>query len=228
MSRVAGHAKRLLRGRLWVQSQICRRPEAARNQSTAPRTEGAKQIAQRGGEGEQVPPRAWNASLTNWSTPQEPLSSTRTCSASGSSWTQTARESSKRSFRFRQPEKTALSAKLRAKAKSQAAGEEQETKNTERPRSSITGGTRQIVPAGHPRPIWSRFLPGRPSKSDPCHTTKRRSQTLSCSSSRLSKPSLHITHPLLLGRRGLGSARETAISMGPKRTVTLCPNQDWS
>ena len=31
-----------------------------------------------------------------------------------------------------------------------------------------------------------------------------------------------------LGRRGLGSARETTSSWAPKRTVTLCPNQDWS
>ena len=51
-----------------------------------------------------------------------------------------------------------------ARAKSQASGEEQETeleeaKNTERPGSSITGGTRQSVPASHPRSIWSRFLP---------------------------------------------------------------------
>ena len=44
----------------------------------------------------------------------------------------------------------------------------------------------------------------RLSKSDPCHATKRRSQTLSCSSSRLSKLSLHNTHPQLLVDEALG------------------------
>ena len=52
----------------------------------------------------------------------------------------------------------------------------------------------------------------RLSKSDPCHATKRRSQTLSCSSSRLFQTQLAQHTSSALGRRGLGSARETTSS----------------
>ena len=50
-----------------------------------------------------------------------------------------------------------------ARATSQSSGKSmrQSAKwpNTEQPGSSITSGTRQSVREGHPRPIWSRFLP---------------------------------------------------------------------
>ena len=108
-------------------------------------------------------PRTWKASLTNWSTQQEPLSSTPTCRASGSSCSQTARKPSKRSSRSRQPRKlhsVPNSSKSDESSFWKRAGDRaRRGQQTERPGSSIKGGTRQSVPAGHPRPIWSRFLP---------------------------------------------------------------------
>ena len=84
-------------------------------------------------------------------------------SALGSSWTQTAREPSKRSSRFRQPRKlhsVPNSSKSDESSFWKRAGDRaRRGQHTERPGSSITSGTRQSVPAGHPRPIWSRFLP---------------------------------------------------------------------
>ena len=148
-------------------------------------------------------------------------------SALGSSWTQTAREPSKRSSRFRQPRKlhsVPNSSKSDESSFWKRAGDRaRRGQHTERPGSSITSGTRQSVPAGHPRPIWSRFLPRLSAVADQKKVTNALLQLFQAFQTQLA----HHTSSAL-GRRGLGSARETTSSQGPKRTVTLCPNQDWS
>ena len=231
VSRMAGHAKRCNLGG----------SGSSRRYADAPKQPGIRvplhrQIerskAQRGREREQVPPRTWKASLTNWSTPQEPLSSTRNCSASGSSCSQTARESSKRSSRFRQLRKLHSepnSSKSEESSFWRRAGDRARRGQKHRTTSLLDHKRHSTKRARRSSQTNLESISSkRLSKIDPCHTTKRRSQTLSLGSSRLSKLSMDHQTSSALGRRGLGSARDTTSSQGPKRTVTLCPNQDWS
>ena len=206
VSRVAGHAKLC---NLGGSGSSRRYADAPKQPGIRVPIHGQRERSKlrRGGEGEQVPPWAWKASLTNWSTPQEPLSSTRKVSQEALGHRPRGSQASEALVSASQENCTQC--QTPARATSQVSGEEQETEleeatNTEQPGSSITSGTRQkacqqVIP-DKSGVNFSRRL----SKIDPCHTTKRRSQTLSCSSSRLSKPSLHITHPLLLVDEALG------------------------
>ena len=148
-----------------------------------------------------MPARTWKAPLANWSTPKEPLSSTPTCRASGSSWTQTARrEPSKRSSHFRQPRKphsVPNSSKSDESSFWRRAGDRaRRGQYTERPGFPITNGSRQSVQEGHPSPNWSQSPP------DVCRKVtlaigQKKSQTFRYSSSRLSKRSLDHQTPML-------------------------------
>ena len=98
-------------------------------------------------------------------------------------------------------EKTALSAKLqqerRVKLLAKSMRQSSKRPKHEQPGSSITGGTRQSVREGHLRQTWSQSPPGVCRKVTRAIRPKKSSQTLSCSSSRISHFSLHTKHPLL-------------------------------
>ena len=118
---------------------------------------------------------------------------------------------------FPPAEKTALSAKLQQKRRVKLLGKGRgqsskrpKTQNDQAPRSQAE--LDKACQQGHPSPNCSRFLQDVCRKVTRCHATKRRSQTLSCSSSRLSKLGMDQHTSSALGRRGLGSARETTSS----------------
>ena len=144
----------------------------------------------------------------NWSTPKEPLSSTSNCCVSGVAWSTDREEAKQAKLSFPPAEKTALSATLQQErrvkllAKSRRQSSKRPTHRTTRLLDHRRNSTKRASRSCQTNleSISSRRL----SKSDPCHTTKRRSQTLSCSSSRLSKLSWHNKHPLLLVDEALG------------------------
>ena len=71
--------------------------------------------------------------------------------------------------------------------------------------------------------ISSRLL----SNGGQCHTTKTRLETLRYSCSRLSKLSLHITHPLLQVDEAKVVEEKQEKGKAHSGTVTPCSNQDW-